>query len=174
MDKQTAKLGAQALCRFKTLMTIKLGTGLKTADDFRKALVAGGYLISDWANDVIGIGKPAFTAATEETEVELVVVSVTELGFKDGVKRADIYKRAQELGLDLCPAEVGVQLRLQYKDQPKDKWLHIAMEPIPDSGGRLTVFDVGHSGIGLWLHCSYGRPGSFWNGLDRWVFVRHK
>lgn len=157
---------------FDTWKTIKLGTGLNTADDFRKAIKDNGCRISDWASDILG--KDAFTTTTEETEVELVNVSVAELGFKNGAKRADIYQRAQEYGLDLCPAEVGAQLRLQYKDQPKDEWLRIAMEPITDSGGRLSVFDVGRGGDGLWLDGVSGRPGRFWDGGDRWVFDRRK
>ena len=103
-------------CTFKTWKTIKLGTGLKTADDFRKALKKADCNISDWANDIIG--KSAFSVSPEEVDAELVVVSVAELGFKNGATCADIYKRAEELGLALCPNEVGPQLRLQYKDQP--------------------------------------------------------
>ncbi|MCH8162645.1 MAG: hypothetical protein IIA99_00905, partial [Proteobacteria bacterium] len=100
--------------KFSVLKTIKLGTGLVTPDDFRRALKDDGFRLSDWSSDILG--KPAFTVSSEETEVDLVVVSVSELGFKDGATRADIYKRAKELGWELCSAEVGPQLRLQYPD----------------------------------------------------------
>jgi hypothetical protein len=156
---------------FQVWKTIKLGTGLKTAKDFRRALTDGGYRIGNWGDDILG--KPAFTANETETEADLVVVSVEELGFKDGATRADIYNRAKELGLELCPSEVGPQLRLQYKDQPKGEWLLIAMEPIAVSDGRLTVFDVEHVGDGLWLDC-HGRPDRFWGADYRWVFLRRK
>lgn len=156
---------------WKTWRTIKLGTGLKTADEFRKAIKKAVMRIGDWGNDILG--KPAFTASPEEVEVELVVASVAELGFKDGATRKDIYTRAQELGLDLCPPEVGPQLRLQYKDQPKGEWLIIAMEPISGSDGLLRVFRVEHDGGVLWLLGYYGRPGCFWSG-HRFVFVRRK
>ena len=156
-----------------TIIKIKLGTGTKDADGFRKALKKADCNIGDWGNDILG--KPAFTVAPQETEVELVVVSVAELGFNEGATRADIYKRANELGLDLCPNEVGPQLRLQYKDQPKDEWLLIAMEPITDSDGDLGVFGVRRDGDGAqWLHAYYGLPGSFWLADYRWVFVRRK
>jgi len=117
-EKLGGKEGHQWLTAFKLFLrkenpwpgfpvwkTIKLGTGLKTADDFREALKDGGFRIGDWANDILG--KPAFKAAVEETEIDLVVVSVAELGFKKGATREDIYKRAQELGLEVCPSEVG-------------------------------------------------------------------
>jgi hypothetical protein len=112
---------------FPTWKTIKLGCGPKTADDFRKAVKSAGMKIGDWANDILG--KPAFTATTSETEVELVVASVAELGFKDGATRKDIYVRAQEFGLDLCPPEVGPQLRLQYTDQSKGEGLSLRWSP---------------------------------------------
>ncbi len=158
---------------WKTWKKIKLGTGLKDADDFRKALKKADCNIGDWGNDILG--KPAFTVSPEETEVELVVVSVAELGFKEGATCADIYKRAQELGLDLCPNEVGPQLRLQYKDQPKGEWLLIGMEPITGSDGHLFVFSVGrHDGGRQWLDGDYGKPDFFWYAGYRWVFLRRK
>ncbi len=158
---------------WKTWKKIKLGTGLKDADDFRKALKKADCNIGDWSNDILG--KPAFAVSPEETEVELVVVSVAELGFKEGATRADIYKRAQELGLDLCPNEVGPQLRLQYKDQHKGEWLLIGMEPITGSDGRLRVFIVGRYDHGKrWLGGRNGGPVYFWDAGYRWVFLRRK
>lgn len=157
---------------FKVWRTIKLGTGPTTADDFRKALKASGCRISDWVNDILG--RLAFTASSKEQELDLVVVSVAELGFKNGTARKDIYAKAQEIGLTLCPAEVGPELRLQYKDQPVGEWLYIAMEPITDSDGCLRVFRVGHGESGQWLDSYAGHPRNFWDEHSRWVFARRK
>ncbi len=161
---------------FPVWKTIKLGNmgGMKiAADDFRVALTIGGFRIGDWANDLLG--RPAFKTEAKEREVDLVVVSVAELGFPNGATRKDIYRRAKELGLELCPAEVGPQqLRLQYKDQPMNEWLLIGMEPITGSDGSPNVFGVAHGGDGSWLDSGYGRPGRLWHGSDRWVFVRGK
>lgn len=157
---------------FKAWKTIKLGTGLKNTDDFRRALKNDGFRIGSWSNDVLG--QPAFKVATKEVKVDLVNVSVAELGFKNGAIRADIYEKAISLGLELCSPEVGPQLRLQYKDQPKGEWLQIAMEPIMSSNGRIVVFSVGHDDGGLWLDGSRGSPDRFWFGDGRWVFVSRK
>ena len=157
---------------FAIWKTLKLGTGLRTADDFRSALKRGGNRISDWANDILG--KPAFKAATEATEVDMVKVTVAELGFKNGATRRDIYQRAKEFGLELCPAEVGPQLRLQYQDQSLNEWLVIAMEPISDSDGDLSVFVVERLGDGRWLHGGRGHPDRSWDSGNQFVFLRRK
>ena len=148
--------------------TITLGTH-KDADAIRQALKANGCRISNYGNDILG--KPAFSVAHAETELDLVTVSVAQLGFKKGATRKDIYARALQLGLELCPAEVGPQLRLQHKDQPRGEWLLIGMEPITDSGGDLDVFGVFHGDDGLWLDTFYGSPDYFWRSFGRWVFV---
>ena len=120
--------------RFAVWKTIKLGTGLKTADDFLNALQE--FIDPKWGDSVIFMLKSsAFKVALEETEVDLVKVTVEELGFKKKARvyPHQIYKRARLFGLELCSAEVGPQLRLQYKDQPGGERLYIAMEPIVQS-----------------------------------------
>jgi len=157
---------------WKTWRTVKLGTGLKIANDFRKAIKQSGMEISEWGNDLLG--KSAFTVSSEEVEVELINVSVAELGFKYKATYKDICVRARELGLDLCPNEVGPQLRLQYNDQPKDEWLLVAMEAITDSNGSLRVFHVKRDDGGLCLGGGSGRSDYFWHGNDRFLFLRRK
>ena len=157
---------------FRVWKTIKLGTGLRTADEFRGALKSHRFQIGDRGNDILG--RPTFTMATKETEVDLVVVSVAELGFNYGASRGNIYQRAQELGLELCPAEVGPQLRLQYKDQPCGEWLIIGMQPLTGSDGILCVFCVRHQDDGISLYGYGGHATSVWDSDSRWVFLRRK
>ncbi len=157
---------------FPVWKTIKVGAGPKNADEFRAAFKEAGCKISAWANDLLG--NDAFRVATEETEVELVVASVAELGFKDGAKYSAICQRAKQLGLDLCRAEVGPQLRLQYTDQPNGEWLRIAMEPIADSGGHLNIFYVIQGACELYLNSYSGHPSDFCHNYDRFVFVHGK
>lgn len=102
--------------------------------------------------------------------MDLVMVTVAELGFKKGARRDQIYERAKELELELCPPEVGPQLRLQYRDQPNGEWVLIGMEPIADSGGDLDVFSVERDDSELWLDSDWGYPDDFWDADDRWVF----
>jgi len=170
LQKALIVIGKIPCPELKIWKTIKLGAGFKNADDFRKAIKDCGMRISDWANDIIG--KPEFTVNAGETEVDLVKVTVAELGFKDGARRDQIYERAKEFGLELCPSEVGPQLRLQYKDQPLNEWILIGMEPIRGSDGDLDVFNVEHYVSGIWLVSDCGSPGDVWGDVIQCVFVR--
>ncbi|MEI6420233.1 MAG: hypothetical protein WCO30_01240 [bacterium] len=152
--------------------TIKLGT-FKNVDEIRKALKAGRHSISDWAKNILG--KPAFKVSETEQDVELVNISVEELGFKEGARYADICKRALEFGLNQCPAEVGPQLRLQFKDQPKGTYVVVAMEAIADSNGDLSVFYLKRYDDGeCCLLANYGHADYVWDAHYRFVFLRRK
>ena len=161
-----AEIKAKALATWRKLT---IGSH-KSVEALVKAIEAKGLKVGDWARDI----SKKVTLAKEVSEVELVNVSVAELGFKNGATRKDIYDRAISLGLSLCPPEVGMQLRLQYDDQPKGEWLLIGMEPITDSGGDLYVFYVARDDGGRWLFTSHGDPASVWDAGDRWVFLRSK
>jgi hypothetical protein len=171
MNARTA-LHVESISKFPTFCILKLGMGMKDADGYRAALKQAKCGISDWANNIFG--KPGFTVSREAREVELVVAPVAELGWKDGATWKDIYQRAEELGLALCPAEAGPQLRLQYQKQPKNEWLVIAMKPIADSDNTLSVFSVRHDERRLWLSANHGYPGYLWSGSCRLVFLRRK
>ncbi len=176
--RELKKLLAQ-LCRstepsllptpFRVWKTIRLGTGLKTADDFRRAIRGDGKKISDWANDILG--QPEFIVADAPIEVRLVNVSAAELGLTNGGTRKQIYDRALRRGLKLCSPEVGPQLRLQYTDQPLNEWILVGMKPIARFEGNLSVFDVERVEVGLLLFSTHGHPEAVWDADVRWVFA---
>ena len=128
------------------------------------------------ANEIIG--RPAFTLTSKKTEVDLVVLSVLELGFGRnpesgaGASIKDIYARAELLGFELCPPEVGPQLRLQYLDQPPDEVLHIAMRPIKTYDGDPFVLNIENSDAGLVLFgCKIGTVDRLFSSA-LFVFVK--
>jgi hypothetical protein len=54
-----------------------------------------------------------FTVEASAREVKLVVTSLRSLGLADGTCYNDIFAAAKKAGLQLCPAEVGLQLHQQ-------------------------------------------------------------
>lgn len=155
---------------FTVFHTIKLGTH-KDWKELKMALETAGCHIDSAVYDIVD--KPAFTLASQESEVKLVVQSVADLGFEIGATYDEICARAKELGLELCPAEVGPQLRLQYKDDQVGEYYVIAMKLIPDSGGYPNLLGVGRyrHGRGPVLWAYYQKPDLYWDANMRFVFV---
>lgn len=160
-----------ALCPriFKVWRRIKLGTGLTTADEFRKAITDNKMRICKYASDILGQSK--FTVATEPVEVDLVVMSVRDLGFKCKMPYDKICAKAQQFGLDRCSPEVGPQLRLQYFDLQFGERLTIAMEAIHNSYGHRCLFSVGHDEDLPWLRTNRGDDFHKWDLNNQFVFV---
>ena len=161
----SGELVVKMVKRFVIWNTVTLGT-YKSSSEYRKALKADGYCIGGYADQILNKVKVSETMQ----QLDLVTKTAAELGFKNDVTRKQIYDRAIKLGLELCPAEVGPALRLQYSGQPYWEWLHIAMEPIAASGGRLKVFAVVRDfDGGRELDGCYDYP--VWDVDNRWVFV---
>jgi hypothetical protein len=164
--------------------TITLG-GSKGVNAVRQAMETAPCPISiaDDADEILG--RPAFPFIKQPVELDLVVLSVFELGFGDQDARTnvelgasvevslrDIYARAVSLGFELSPAEVGPALRLQYPDQPHGEFLQIAMSPVAKYTGELVRLSVARTGPGLLLLGGNGDPAATVPGAVRFVFVR--
>ena len=164
--------------------TITVG-GSKGVNAFRVAIEAAPcpMTIGDDADEALG--RPAFPFVKTPFELDLVVLSTFDLGFGDETSRNDpelaasvdvslhdIYARAITLGFELCPAEVGPALRLNYLNQPLDEFLRIAMKPVALYSGALVAFTVGNGGASLLLGGRNGHPDVEVPGATRFVFVR--
>ena len=151
--------------------TITLGT-YKGVDAYRDVMDSAGIKIRDSANEILA--RPAFPYARVK-EVELVLLSASELGVETESSLSDVYKRAKQVGLELCPAEVGPQLRLHYRNQPLGEALvYIAMEPIAAYGGDPTILALVNFGSGLELMGVNRQPESMVLRSSRFVFVLPK
>lgn len=155
---------------WKTWCKVKLGTGLMTTDDFRKALRRARVKISDRGNEVLNSSN--FVVSDKEVEIELIEVTPAELGFRFGAKYEEICFRAEKLGLELCPNEVGPQLHLQHIDLLKHNDFVVAMEAVPVSKGNVAVFFLVHDNCVRCLDGIGGHSCLFWNGTSRFLFIR--
>lgn len=127
-----------------------------------------------------------------EVEIDLVKISVYECGRHNAPLR-HIYGVAYQFGLELCPFDVGIQLRIQYPDQKySDPLLHIGMRPVytgyrtgeeiasgKDSVYRTAIFTLkGFVGCGRNIvttsidavNCDFER--SSWGANTSFIFVR--
>ena len=149
--------------------TITIGTH-KGANGYRDALDAAHMGIGDAADEILG--RPAFAYARAAAEFDLVRLSVAQLGFTDEkVSLADVYKRARQMGLALCPGEVAPMLRLAYRDQPLGEFLYVAMAPVATYGGAPTILALANAGTGPLLLGTDGDASFMAPRSWRFVFV---
>jgi len=111
--------------------------GGKSAQQLEKDIEQIGK-ISPYAKNMLH--SHDFTTLKDPVSLGIVRLKVQDLGFSEWTTTDQIYKRAQELGLDLCPAEVGPHLRLKDQDQPLNDWYCVGMKQITDSVGDPIVF----------------------------------
>ena len=168
---RSVQIGGNLVTHVPIWKTLAIGTH-ENANALRRDLNAARCRVGDLAKEVLS--QPGFTVSKSRTEVNLAVLSVADLGFGGkGASRAEIYRRAAQLGLGLCSVEVAPQLQLQYMDQPLGEFLHIAMEPVATGGGDFVGLSVGNGGAGLLLIGGDARPDLIVPPTVRFIFVRH-
>lgn len=150
---------------FPIWKTIRLGL-YENSDGYRVALKRAQCAIGPWADDILD------DVRVSTDVVDLVIVSVADLGFEEETCYIDICTKANELGLALCPHEVGPALRLIYPDQPENQWLYIAMEPMIDDGDERNIFILNNDHGELWLCSCPGDPEVFMSPSYHLVFMR--
>lgn len=145
------------------MQTLKTDPGVNSPEKAEKAEIDKNIYISDWGKDIQS--KTKFSR--ESQTYELVRFTVEQLGFPGGATTDEIYKKAEELGLELCPAEVGPHLRLQY---PGKEWMLIAMKQISGRDGAPDVFVLGWGGERLRLSARSAEPSERWYPVSELVF----
>ena len=179
--------GTKSAKDFTADFTITLGTH-GSGVSLLVALLEGECEVSQWSRQALG--NPSFPVVAAETTVDIVVVSMLEMGFAEGELATldTIYKRAKQIGLEICPVETAAQLRLQFRDQPD--WTNggrlgdffVASDPfVLTREGFPKIFSVvrddkyphPETGIGLWLIANgtvdsetEGHPDRLFNASD--------
>ncbi len=164
----------------KKIFTYKLETNpqIDSPEKAEAELKAKGIGISDSLHDLLQETR----FSTESKTYNLVQFTLRQLGFKEGTGFAQIYPKAQELGLDLCPAEVGPQLCLSYGGSDfRDGCKIIAMKQITmkiiinqeDSYEDPYIFQLFTYGALLKLG-TQSVVGLCWTPGTRFLFLSHK
>ncbi|MCX6726417.1 MAG: PcfJ domain-containing protein [Candidatus Shapirobacteria bacterium] len=144
----------------------------------RESIVAGGISAKVLVTDMKQKGmEPSdyaksmmensdFVTLKQSEKIDLIHLTVGDMGFTDIPTTDELYQRALELGLELCPPEVGPALRLKDENQAMWSSYYIGMKQISGSDGGPDVFEVGRGGDTPWLRSVWAYPGYHW-ALDR-------
>ena len=150
---------------FAADFTLTLGTH-RSGADLLETLIKEKCMVSVWSAQALE--NLDFPVAAEEITVDIVVVSMREMGFAEGELATldTIYNRAKQMGFETCPVEIAVLLRLRLLNQPDSRTgkrlseFFVASEPfVLTRDGLPKIFSVARddryphpeTGIGLWL-----------------------
>jgi hypothetical protein len=150
-----------------------------TVGDYRSpialhdVLVERGIHVGDLAGQMIRL--PAFKVTAATARIELSLIAFHQLVPAPArASFATIHAHAIEAGLDLCPAEAGPQLRLQYPEQSLGEYLVMGMAPLPTADGSDACFVVGNGGAGLVIVGRSAGPDEMVASRSRFVFALHR
>lgn len=126
-----------------------------------------------------------FTTSPIKHSLHTVELTVSNLGFPKGTTSSKLYKRAAELGLKLCPIELGPYLRLAYTDQPEEYSknllkrkqaplgsITIASEILTENDNFPKGFYLRKINGTLWLRGYIADQLHIWNPHDHFIFCR--
>lgn len=143
---------------------LKTDSSIQSSEHAKAKLESKAIWVGDYAKDFLD--KTEYSK--EQKQYKLVQFTVGQLGFPQGATTDQIYAKAEELGLKLCPAEVGPQLRLSY---PGKDLKFIAMNQISGRVGDPRVFRLGSGASGLELSARSADPSRRWSSDYQFVFL---
>lgn len=144
-----------------------------TKDQLIEELKREGINVNEYASMIMN--HQGFETLQKREKVRTCEISVGDLGFEEGAVAAEIYIRATEYGLRLCPVELGPNMRLQYLDQPiqppKGNWLTIAMQELSEDPEFPKGFYLRRLEDGYWLRGYKASTDYLWKPEDRFIFI---
>ena len=116
--------------------------GGKSPHEYCTDLLKKDKELDDDVKDIIYRMGPSKTPINREIH-DFIFVLPNDIGFEGkSFTREEIYERAKQLNLDLCPPETGPEFGLL--DKGIGQHIDIGMEPIIDSEGIPRIFNVSH------------------------------
>jgi len=154
---------------FPTWKTIEVGIhSCKCA--YLKAL-DGLSTVSSWARDVVN--QDVFALSSVRQTVELVKISVREMGFASSTSYKDVQTWGEANNLDPAQAEdAGYYIQQHGESLPLYQSVYFAMKAITGSGRDPSILEVYRSDDGLHLSGSLGKPDDLYGPGYVFVFRR--
>ena len=131
--------------------------------DLRKA----GVDLTTHAKDMIA--NPDFVPLPQPEVIDTIRLKIKDLGFTEKPSTNQLYGRAREFGLGLCPPDVGLYYKLQ--NQAHDEGVSfVAMKEIRDSNRTPNVFAIEDDGGVVVLYGTSAKGRERWNTDSSFIF----
>lgn len=156
--------------------------GGHTKSQLIQNLKQGSILLNEFAEKLFADDK--FTVSDEKYSVSTVELKVRNLGYSEGATIPQIYKKANQLGLELCPLELGPYLRIEYLDQPEGNSntyqqnkapygsITVASKILTDDHNFPKGFYLRKIDGTLWLRGYVCDDTHIWEPDDHFIFVK--
>lgn len=163
------------------IITRTMEFGGHTKQELLQMLQEYSILLNEYGERLLTDKK--FTTSETQISKQTVELTVCLLGFPDGSTTDEIYKKANKLGLELCPLELGPYLRLVYLEQPEGN-SETSLQPHQAPTGAVTIateilyeddyfpkgFYLRRINGDLWLRGYIADDLHIWNSNDHFVF----
>ncbi len=153
----------------KKIRREELEIGGKTGEQLKSELEAAGINISSYAESMLK--SPEFTPSKTKEDATLIRLTVANLGFTENATTDQIYKRATDLGLELCTSDLGPVYLLNYQNQQILERVYIGMKQISTHLSVPRIFSLGG---GMWLNGEWATPNKEWDPSEGFVFLLRK
>jgi hypothetical protein len=161
--------------------TVRVGG--KSKPELLAELQRNGIQLNDYARNLFA--HNGFTTSPVASTIATVELAVRNLGYSQGATMVQLHERAADLGLRLCPLELGPYLRLLLLDQPEGHLGHppsrhqappgsitVASRQLSDDHDTPKGFYLRRIDGVLWLRGYRSAPDDIWSPEDRLVFCR--
>jgi hypothetical protein len=168
-----------------SVITRKIEVGGLTKSELIQKLQQYSILMNEYGERLLTDDK--FTTSDTKYNLQTVELTVVDLGFPKGATTAQIFKKASELGLELCPIELGPYLRMEYLDQPEgysgnpsqrnqapSGSITIASEILSEDDNFPKGFYLRRINGVLWLRGYIADHLHVWNPNDHFIFCQTK
>ena len=160
---------------------MKLRIGGHSANALLDRLQSTGVELNDFAKKYISDLRYSVTSVS--TPLEIRFITAEELGFSEGATLNEIFAAAAKVGLELCPADTALYLRLVYTDQEETKGdvltigdcpegtITIASRPVSNVAGIHKGFYLRKAAGQLWLRGYECDDAHVWPAISMFAFA---
>ena len=132
-------------------------------------LASRGIKVGDWAKQSLKRSSSRFVHYPKT--LQLVTITVAELGHSNGVLTSDLYASALSKGLTLCEPHMAPYIRLAYLEQPAMESLYVAMNSITGDENFDSRYRIVNAvDKDLWLTGDHRHLDDRWLATDLLVF----
>lgn len=163
---------------------MKLRIGGHSANALLDRLQSSGVELNDFARRYISDLRYSVTVVA--TTLEIKFITAEELGFTEGATLNEIQAAASKIGLEHCPPDTALYLRMAMTDQEETQGnvltigdcpegtITIASRPVTNTAGIHKGFYLRKAAGQLWLRGYECDDGHVWPAISMFAFAEKK